>query len=91
MENLIQLLQDLENDTTMMEDHNRYLTREDHKSIENIKTIAYDYLITEEGECNWDNIQIMKEYKFYAFPVEKDRCGWLIGGISTRKGIITYG
>jgi hypothetical protein len=33
----------------------------------------------------------MKNSNYDVFPIERDRFGWLIGGIQTSKGIIAYG
>jgi hypothetical protein len=63
----------------------------DHPFISEIKYIADTLLITDDGKCNWDNIEILMDNSIEVFPVELDRFGWLIGGIRTTKGIITYG
>ena len=53
--------------------------------------LAVSVLILPNGQCNWDAIHALREHGFDVFPVEKDRYGWLIGGIVTRVGILTYG
>jgi hypothetical protein len=53
--------------------------------------LADDVLITAKGECNWDNIEILKDAGYDVFPLERDRFGWLVAGIQTSKGIVTYG
>lgn len=59
--------------------------------VSEIAGMADSLLINDEGHCNWNNIEIMKDNKYEVFPIERDRFGWLIGGIQTAKGIIAYG
>jgi hypothetical protein len=63
----------------------------DHPVITEIKSIANTLLITDDGKCNWYNIEKLIDNSIEVFPVELDRFGWVIGGIRTTKGIITYG
>jgi hypothetical protein len=48
-------------------------------------------LFTAEGRCDWKNIKELQSKGYLVYALEKDRFGWLIGGIETRKGIIAYG
>jgi hypothetical protein len=61
--------------------------------INSISVLADEVFITNEGHVNHENIQYLyKNNKNYSvFPVEVDRFGWLIGGIETEKGVITFG
>jgi|688.fasta_scaffold914710_1 hypothetical protein len=59
--------------------------------VSEIASMADELLIDSEGHCNWDNMKIMERNKYDVFPIERDRFGWLIGGIQTSKGIIAYG
>ena len=59
--------------------------------VAEISRRAEELLITEGGNCEWDRIELLATEGYPVFPVEKDRFGWLIGGISTQKGVITYG
>jgi hypothetical protein len=85
MDELVQLLQEFENDTA--------LTYAEDEFVPNTKAgaVASSVLIDEYGQCNWENIVILEKFDFYVIPVEQDSFGWLIGGILTKKGIITYG
>ena len=89
MDHLINLLKKLEADETLIPvdecitDH--------HPLVDEISNKAELYLITNGGFCNWENINILKEVGYSVFPLERDSFGWLIGGISTSKGIIAYG
>jgi hypothetical protein len=63
----------------------------DYPVVAEIIELANEHLITEKGYCNWNNINFLKENSIHVFPIERDSFGWLLGGISTSKGIITYG
>ena len=56
--------------------------------VKRIGDLAETLFITKNGTCHWDNIHNLG-YKVFA--LEKDRFGWLIGALETKKGIITYG
>jgi hypothetical protein len=85
MDKFIQLLQEFENDTSLEYDYDEFIANT------HIGEVASRLLIDKDGRCNWENINTLKEKGFSAVPLEKDRFGWLIGGIVTKKGIITYG
>lgn len=85
MEALIQLLQTFEDDKTNIHDIDDFVI---NKEVENA---ACNLLINSNGGCNWSNISVLKAAGFNVVPVERDRFGWLIGGIVTKNGIITYG
>ena len=56
-----------------------------------IEEYACDTLIGFNGDCIWDNHEILGEAGFGVFAGEQDRFGWVIGCIQTKKGIIQYG
>lgn len=85
MDELIQLLKQFEMNVPLTA--NKY----DFISNLDIEALASHLLINECGECNWMNIDVLEENGFSVIPIEKDSVGWLIGGIVTTKGIITYG
>lgn len=86
MEELIQLLVNLEKDETIPV--SEYI---DVAFIENIQTLACALLIDEDGLPLWDAVNDLLSKGYPVFPIERDRFGWLIGGIETKKGIIPYG
>ena len=55
------------------------------------KYIAEELLVTEDGNCNWDNINLLGCASYKVVAIEEDENGWLLGGIQTKKGIIVYG
>ena len=59
--------------------------------LADIQCMAEDYLITDSGHCNWDNITALKDAGYDVTPGEQDCSGWLTGCIHTAKGIIVYG
>lgn len=89
MEHLINLLKALESDETLIP-VDECIT-EHHLLVEKISGLAEDLLITSNGFCNWGNIETLKNKGYSVFPLERDSFGWLVGGISTSKGIIAYG
>lgn len=58
---------------------------------EQTDSLACEYLIAGNGQVNWFNVKILEKAGFPVFAVERDSFGWLIGGISTGRGIITFG
>ncbi len=59
--------------------------------VSEISRYAEQLLITKTGNCDWERIEELATHGYHAFPVERDSFGWLIGGIQTLKGVITYG
>ena len=59
--------------------------------VVDLAVMAEHCLITRNGACNWEEIQILNDAGYRVFAVEQDRYGWIIGAIHTKKGIITYG
>ena len=67
-------------------------THEKYKELINtIIEIADQALITNEGRCDWDAIEIVKQHGYSVFAGEQDRFGWLTGCIQTKKGLLVYG
>ena len=71
----------------------RYINVEkgQHPLVRLVDYLANKYLI-EDGQILYGNIGILEEEdNISVFPVERDSFGWLIGGIRTNKGVITFG
>lgn len=85
MEALIQLLRNFEDDKTEVHDMDDFVMNKE------VEEAACCLLIDSDGNCNWSNISVLKTAGFNVIPVERDRFGWLVGGIITKNGIITYG
>ena len=57
-----------------------------------ICNLAEKVLITDNGHCNWKNIDILKDEGFDVYPMESDSWGWLLACIELPCGrTITYG
>lgn len=64
------------------------------KLYEDIVNIADSVLITPKGQAHYTNhnaLSTLTAGKYKVRCLEKDSFGWLIGGIVTPKGIVSYG
>jgi hypothetical protein len=84
---LLTLLTKLEKDDSIVSSN--YL-KNDIPIVNEIVNLADELLII-NGQCNWKNMSILEVHNFDVFPLEVDSFGWLVAGIHTDKGIITYG
>jgi len=89
MEGLIELLHKIDDDDTITARYG-FMPEINNNGVRNASILAAKILITDEGDCNWRNIELLKLEGFAVFPIEKDVFGWLVGGIQLRKGIITF-
>lgn len=89
MEGLLELLKALESATEIDGTH-EFLSL-DIPIVAEISRRAEELLITSDGNCDWGNMATVYDHGFRVFPVERDSFGWVLGGISTTKGVITYG
>ena len=87
---LIDALRYLESTPDLKLQNDEILVRNNEIVLET-SMIAEITLISSNGRCNWDAIEILRKNGYNVFPVERDRFGWVIGGISTKVGILTYG
>jgi hypothetical protein len=87
---LIQALQDLEKNPDIRLFDEEFILRDNPVVLE-ASYIAESVLITSSGGVDWDAVSVLGEAGYSVFPIEKDRFGWLIGGIQTGVGILTYG
>lgn len=56
-------------------------------------SLCNEELITDRGQCNINNIGILRRSGYKVFALEKDSFGWLIGGIRKDGSdrILAYG
>ena len=87
MERLIELLREIESDATLPNDMDAVIS---HPAAIEIEALAPSLLILEGGRINQSNMDELSDLGWGVFPVERDGFGWLIGGIQTKKGVITY-
>jgi len=85
MDEFVNLVMELENSDIEESD---FLSR-DYILVNRISDVATRLFIV-EGRCNWDTIQEARDLNINIFPIEQDRFGWLIGGIHTKKGVISF-
>lgn len=88
MEQLVSLLLSIETNNEIKSKFG--FIPETNTDVRDASILASSLLITDLGECNWRNIELLKMEGFDVFPIEKDRFGWLVAGIQTRKGVISY-
>jgi len=89
MEQLVTLVQELEASDL---DPRPYLQDEDHPNVRRIGILLETVCITPKGNIDMDARDTLREmYGYELYPVERDRFGWLIGGLQTEKGTITFG
>jgi hypothetical protein len=87
---LIKALQDLEKNPDIKLFDEEFILRNNPAVLE-ASYIAESVLITSSGGVDWEAIAVLEEAGYSIFPIEKDRFGWLIAGIQTGVGILTYG
>jgi hypothetical protein len=89
MDALIALVKEIE--TSELEER-PYLTNDDHPNVSTVARMLEDIFITAGGHMNYDLKDVfMETYGYELYPVEKDRWGWILGGLQTSKGTITFG
>ncbi len=89
MDTLVRLLKAQEMNPDIAQDNGYF--NQNTPEMRAIVSLATELLIDDQGQCNWDNIDILQEEGFYVFPGERDRFGWLTGCISMMNGTIVYG
>lgn len=68
-----------------------YLTEDDYIPVKHIRALLEELMITENGDVDWDNREKLMDAGWCIYPFEKDRFGWLLGGLVTKKGDIVFG
>lgn len=53
----------------------------DSDLYEEVISSCCDLLITSNGQCNWNNIRILRNNGYFVFPGDRDSWGWLVGCI----------
>lgn len=89
METLVARIKELEDSDI---EEQRYLAEKDHKLVPVIAAMLDDLFITAGGHMNYDaKYELMADYGYELYPVERDSCGWVLGGLITSKGTIIFG
>lgn len=53
----------------------------DSELYEEVVSSCCDVLITSNGQCDWNNIWILRNKGYRVFPGDSDSFGWLVGCI----------
>lgn len=70
----------------------QYLTESDHVVVSIIARMLEEIFITAGGHLDHDARDVfLHTYGYELYPVEQDRFGWVLGGLSTSKGTIVFG
>ncbi len=70
----------------------RFLCDEDHPNIQIIGMLLESLFITQRGNINLDaRDELREQYGYELYPVEHGSWGWILGGLQTKKGTITFG
>jgi hypothetical protein len=85
---MIELLRQIDADSSLPDDLDAVLS---HPITIEVEALATEVLICGDGRGNEENMNELRRLGWGVFPVERDGFGWLIGGIQTKKGVITYG
>jgi hypothetical protein len=87
---LLTLLKKID-DNKNIKDYGDNVILSDNPDVTDAINLAEDILITGMGGVNWRAVDILSQHGYGVFPMEQDTFGWLIGGISTNKGILMFG
>ncbi len=90
IEQLIQILQRIEANEDIKDYEDDAIPLE-HPDVINATSLAEHVLITNNGHTDWEQVEILRTHGYCVYPLEKDRFGWLIGGIATKKGTVAFG
>lgn len=82
------MLTELENSSLKEKD---FVTEDDYPPVSKIRSLLDEVLISSDGDVNWDAREKLTEAGWYSYPYERDRFGWLLGAVVTKKGDIVFG
>ncbi len=91
MDRLVECLKTVD-DSSLPDDMDVRLDVVDHPLIDEIEFIATRLFIDDKGEPLFEEIdRLFREYKYFIYPGERDRFGWVTACIQTKKGFIVFG
>lgn len=96
MEELLKILEELysaQNNSEVYEGDDRAYFKTGDVTKEKAEGLCNDLLITENGACNWDNINLLRSNGYSVFAGERDSFGWLTGCVRKNgdSRILVYG
>ena len=68
-----------------------FLKHDVHESISEIESLLDLLCIDEEGGIIQPIIDDLAKRGYAVYPLERDRFGWVLGAVETKKGSITFG
>ena len=93
MKELLTALEKLYDDQSNIYQEDGWTGFNENEMYNEVVGLCNEYLITNGGLCNWDNIRILRSNGYRVFPGEKDGFGWLTGCVQKKndKRVIVYG
>ena len=66
---------------------------EDNDVTDEVIGLCDEHLIADGGDCNWDNIEVLRRNGYSVFAGDEDSFGWLTGCIRKQddERILVYG
>jgi hypothetical protein len=90
LDRLLELLKLIEKNDAIR-DYKDDIIPAQHSDVIEAINLADALLISKHGDIDWYSVDVLRAEGYAVFPLEKDRFGWLIGGIATQKGTISFG
>ena len=97
MDKLLELLEQLYNQTIdesayYYEDEMSWYFKDENVLAQEVTWLC-DELLINRGQCNWENIAILRDAGYRVYAGERDSFGWLTGCVQKKddKRIIVYG
>ena len=93
MEKVLEALEKLYNDQNNFYRKNGWTGFNESYLYNEVVGLCNEYLISNDGQCNLDNINILRSNGYKVYAGEKDSFGWLTGCVKKNNDerVIVYG
>jgi hypothetical protein len=93
MEQLLIALKKLYDDQTNIYRDEEWTGFKEDELYNEVVGLCNGYLITKDGQCNWNNILILRNNGYRVYAGEEDSFGWLVGCVQKKDDprVIVYG
>ena len=93
MKELLTALEKLYGDQSNIYQEDGWTGFNENEMYNEVVGLCNEYLITNGGLCNWDNIRILRSNGYRVFAGEKDSFGWLTGCVQKNNDerVVVYG
>lgn len=93
MDKLLEALKKLYEDKNNIYQEEGWTGFNESELYNEVVDLCDEYLITNGGHCNWDNICILRDEGYSVFAGEKDSFGWLTGCVRKNDDlrVVVYG